>query len=512
MDLKKILRFLISRVFWFSLLIVVQIGIFMVILFNLSSYSSYLYAAFVLLSLAIVLWLVTKDDNPSYKITWIILIMTLPVLGWFFYLKFGNKTLPHRYREKIAANETAHAELFTAEPGDTEAFLAEFPRYGVQTDYIRRISGFPAYGGTQVEYSPLGEDFFARLQQELPKAQKFIFLEYFIIEKGLMWDTVLEILKERAAAGVEVCLIYDDFGCIQRLSASYPRELAGYNIKAVLYNAMRPSMDPSLNYRDHRKICVIDGKVGFTGGINLADEYINKVERFGHWKDTAILLRGSAVHSLSRMFLQQWTLHAGPESLNFPEEEYLVSAPVPAQGYVQPFPDTPLDHFNVAENAYMHLVQRANHYVYITTPYLVLDNEMITALTIAAQSGVDVRILTPGIPDKKLVYMITRSYYQQLHRAGVKIYEYRPGFLHAKTIVSDDDTAVVGTINMDFRSFFLHFECATCFYNSSVVAAVKQDIMETINVSRRIDDEWLRRVPWIRSIMASVLRLFAPLL
>ena len=238
--MKKILRFLISRVFWFSLLIVVQIGIFAVILFNISSYSTYLYAAFVLFSLIIVIWLVAKDDNPSYKITWIILIMTLPVVGWFFYLKFGNKTLPHRYWEKIAANEAAHPALFTAEEGDTAALLEQYPRHRVLTDYIRNISGFPAYGGTQVEYAPLGEDFFRQLMLELPKAKKFIFLEYFILEKGLMWDSVLEILRERAAAGVEVCVIYDDFGCIQRLSASYPKELAGFNIKAVPYNPMRP--------------------------------------------------------------------------------------------------------------------------------------------------------------------------------------------------------------------------------------------------------------------------------
>ena len=328
--MKKILRFLISRVFWFSLLIVVQIGIFAVILFNISSYSTYLYAAFVLFSLIIVIWLVVKDDNPSYKITWIILIMTLPVVGWFFYLKFGNKTLPHRYWEKIAANEAAHPALFTAEEGDTAALLEEYPRHRVLTDYIRNISGFPAYGGTQVEYAPLGEAFFRQLMRELPKAKKFIFLEYFILEKGLMLDSVLEILLELAAAGVEVCVIYDDFGCIQRLSASYPKELAGFNIKAVPYNPMRPSMDPSLNYRDHRKICVIDGQVGFTGGINLADEYINKVERFGHWKDTSVLLRGAAVRSLTRMFLQQWTLNAGSDTLDRPEEEYLTARALPA--------------------------------------------------------------------------------------------------------------------------------------------------------------------------------------
>lgn len=510
--MKKILRFLISRVFWFSLLIVVQIGIFAVILFNISSYSTYLYAAFVLFSLIIVIWLVAKDDNPSYKITWIILIMTLPVVSWFFYLKFGNKTLPHRYWEKIAANEAAHPALFTAEEGDTAALLEQYPRHRVLTDYIRNISGFPAYGGTQVEYAPLGEDFFRQLMRELPKAKKFIFLEYFILEKGLMWDSVLEILRERAAAGVEVCVIYDDFGCIQRLSASYPKELAGFNIKAVPYNPMRPSMDPSLNYRDHRKICVIDGQVGFTGGINLADEYINKVERFGHWKDTSVLLRGTAVRSLTRMFLQQWTLNAGSDTLDRPEEEYLTARALPAQGYVQPYPDSPLDHFNVAENAYLHLIQRADHYVYITTPYLILDNEFVTTLKTAAESGVDVRIITPSHPDKWYVHMVSRSYYQTLIQSGVKIYEYQPGFIHAKMCLCDDEAAMVGTANLDYRSLYLHYENAVLLYHTPILAEIKKDIEETLEKSRLITIEELRSKLRGTSALCALLKLLAPLM
>lgn len=510
--MKKILRFLISRVFWFSLLIVVQIGIFAVILFNISSYSTYLYAAFVLFSLIIVIWLVAKDDNPSYKITWIILIMTLPVVGWFFYLKFSNKTLPHRYWEKIAANEAAHPALFTAEEGDTAALLEQYPRHRVLTDYIRNISGFPAYGGTQVEYAPLGEDFFRQLMRELPKAKKFIFLEYFILEKGLMWDSVLEILRERAAAGVEVCVIYDDFGCIQRLSASYPKELAGFNIKAVPYNPMRPSMDPSLNYRDHRKICVIDGQVGFTGGINLADEYINKVERFGHWKDTSVLLRGAAVRSLTRMFLQQWTLNAGSDTLDRPEEEYLTARALPAQGYVQPYPDSPLDHFNAAENAYLHLIQRADHYVYITTPYLILDNEFVTTLKTTAESGVDVRIITPSHPDKWYVHMVSRSYYQTLIQSGVKIYEYQPGFIHAKMCLCDDEAAMVGTANLDYRSLYLHYENAVLLYHTPVLAEIKKDIEETLEKSRLITIEELRSKLRGTNALCALLKLLAPLM
>lgn len=510
--MKKILRFLLSRIFWFSLLIVVQIGIFALILLNISSYSNELYIAFVLVSLAIVIWLVTKDDNPSYKITWIILIMTLPVLGGFFYLKFGNKTLPRRYQERMSEHHRQYASLYEEEAGDTAAMESRYPRFGVQTDYIRRVSGFPAYSDTQVEYLPLGEDFFQRLCEELPRAERFIFLEYFIIEKGLMWDTVLEILKERAAAGVEVCLIYDDFGCIQRLTAGYPKELAAYNIKAFPYNAMRPSMDSSLNYRDHRKICVIDGQVGITGGINLADEYINHVERFGHWKDTAVLLRGSAVRSLTRMFLQQWTLNAGDNTLNHPQEEYLAAQPVPAQGFVQPFPDTPLDHFNVAENAYLHLVQRSNRYVYITTPYLILDNEFVTSLKTAAESGVDIRIITPSHPDKWYVHMVSRSYYQTLMQSGVKIYEYTPGFIHAKMALCDDDTAMVGTANLDYRSLYLHYENAVLLYHTPVISDIKRDIEETMEKSHLITEQELRSKLRGNPVLCALLRLLAPLM
>mgnify|MGYP004574164775 FL=1 len=510
--MKKILRFLISRTFWLSLLIIVQLGIFAMILLNISRFSNYLYLAFVLLSLAIVIWLVAKDDNPSYKITWIILIMTLPVLGGVFYLKFGNKTLPRHYGERMAAHRRQFPALYEQEPGDTAALLAEHPSFCVQTGYVRRVSGYPVYGGTAVEYLPLGEDFFRALQEELPRAERFIFLEYFILEKGLMWDTVLEILKERAAAGVEVCLIYDDFGCIQRLPASYPKELAAYNIKAFPFNAMRPSLDPTLNYRDHRKVCVIDGKVGMTGGVNLADEYINRVERFGHWKDTAILMRGSAVRSMTRMFLQQWLFQRGSDTLNHPYEEYLLSPPQPATGYVQPFPDTPLDHFNVAENAYQHLIQRANRFVYITTPYLILDNEFVTTLKTTAESGVDVRIITPAHPDKWYVHMVSRSYYQTLIESGVKVYEYQPGFIHAKMCLCDDDAAMVGTANLDYRSLYLHYENGVLLYQTPAITDIHRDIEMTLEKSRLITIEELRSKLRGTSVLCALLKLLAPIM
>ena len=461
------------------------------------------------LSLIIVIWLVRKYDNPTYKISWIIVILLLPLFGGLFYLLWGNTPFNRaRTQHKYEPNPPDFNDYMRTPA--TEELAAQYPRHAARARYIASLNGMPAWTNTEARYFRVGEEMFAAMCEELERAKKFIFFEYFIIEEGVMWDTILEILKRKVREGVDVRVIYDDVGSIATLPPNYDRYLISLGIRAVRFNRFVPTLNTYLNYRNHRKMMIIDGNVGFMGGINLADEDINKKVRFGHWKDTGIMLRGEGTANMTSLFLQLWEYVTG-ETVP-PLDAYLPTAKLPPDGYVQPFADSPLDDINIGESTYLQIIHNARDYVYITTPYLVLDNEMITALTIAAQSGVDVRILTPGIPDKKLVYMITRSYYQQLHRAGVKIYEYRPGFLHAKCIVSDDDTAVVGTINMDFRSFFLHFECATCFYNSSVVGAVKQDILETINVSRRIDDMWLHKVPWLRSIAASVLRLFAPML
>ncbi len=465
--------------------------------------------ALTVLSVIIVIWLVRKYDNPMYKITWILVIVLLPLFGGLFYLFWGNTPLNRARTQHQYEPKPPDFTDYMRTPA-TKELIEQHPRHAARARYIEALDGMPVWTNTETKYFCVGEEMFDSMCEELRKAQKFIFLEYFIIEEGVMWNTILDILKEKAAAGLDVRVLYDDVGSICTLPTSYDRYLMSLGIRAVRFNRFVPTLNTYLNYRNHRKMTIIDGNVSYMGGINLADEYINKKVRFGYWKDTGIMLRGEGTANMTTLFLQMWEYVTGEDMP--PLENYLPTAKLPADGYVQPFADSPLDDINIGESTYLQIIHNARKYVYITTPYLVLDNEMITALTIAAQSGVDVRILTPGIPDKKLVYMITRSYYQQLHRAGVKIYEYRPGFLHAKSIVSDDDTAVVGTINMDFRSFFLHFECATCFYNSSVVAAVKQDIMENINVSRQIDDEWLHRVPWIRSIAASVLRLFAPLL
>lgn len=490
-------------------LLVLQLVVVMYCLGWMSGRWSLVPQMLTVLSVIIVIWLVRKYDNPTYKITWIIVILLLPLFGGLFYLLWGNTPFNRaRTQHKYEPSPPDFSDYMRLPV--TEQFANRYPRHACCARYIDGLDGMPVWTNTEAHYFRLGEEMFASMWEELARAHKFIFLEYFIIEEGVMWDTILDILKRKAQQGLDVRVLYDDVGSITTLPPSYDRYLATLGIRAVRFNRFVPTLNTYLNYRNHRKMMIIDGNVGYMGGINLADEYINEKVRFGHWKDMGIMLRGEGTVNMTSLFLQMWEYVTG-ESVP-PLDDYLPTAKLPPDGFVQPFADSPLDDLNIGESLYLQIIHNARRYVYITTPYLVLDNEMITALTIAAQSGVDVRILTPGIPDKKLVYMITRSYYQQLHRAGVKIYEYRPGFLHGKCIVSDDDIAVVGTINMDFRSFFLHFECATCFYYSSVVAAVKQDVLETINVSRQIGEAWLRKVPWLQSIAASVLRLFAPLL
>ncbi|MDE7298387.1 MAG: cardiolipin synthase, partial [Lachnospiraceae bacterium] len=339
------------------------------------------------------------------------------------------------------------------------------------------------------------------------KAEKFIFMEYFIIAEGRMWDTILEILKEKAAAGVDVRLLYDDVGCLRLLPFQYYETIRGFGIKCEAFNPFVPFVSTVMNNRDHRKILVIDGETGFTGGINLADEYINEKERFGYWKDTGIMLKGDAVWNLTVMFLQLWNA-LRPTDTDF--DCFRPRARYETDGYVQPYGDSPLDFENVGENVYLNIINSAKDYVYIFTPYLISDSEMISALCLAAKRGVDVRIVTPHIPDKKFAFMLTQSYYEQLMDGGVKIFEFEPGFIHAKCFVSDDIVATVGTINLDYRSLYLHFECGVYLYRTSSVMDVKQDAIDTIARSIPVTRDMLKPVLQ-KVVLQAFLKLFAPL-
>ena len=373
------------------------------------------------------------------------------------------------------------------------------------------LCGTVANKGSYVEIHAQGSE---KAVEELKKAKHYIFLEYFIIEEGKFWNTILNILKEKAAAGVDVRLIYDDFGCInKKLPRHYDRVLKKYGIKCCVFNPFRPFLSAVLNNRDHRKIAIIDGHTGITGGINLADEYINIGSKFGHWKDTSILLRGEGVWSLTVMFLSMW------DALTQTEENYNHFRPylyqdgiIRAPGIVQPYNDGPWDDKAIGENVYLNMISRAKKYVYITTPYLILSNEIVSALQNAAESGIDVRIITPHIPDKRRVFELTRAHYEPLVKAGVKVYEYLPGFIHSKTLVCDDQLGMVGTINLDYRSLYLHFECGVWLSGAHSVADIKRDFLETQEKCDQVTLEEVQGQSWAKRFYRSLLRVFAPLL
>ncbi|MEG1869846.1 MAG: cardiolipin synthase [Oscillospiraceae bacterium] len=491
------------------MLIVIQLSLLVYAVVYLSSGQIYFFCFFYLLSILAVLYIISRYDNPSYKLAWIIPIMVFPIVGGLFYFLFGHKRFTGKLKKRMYKYNLASHENTITPNGCEEDLRKENPMLARQADYIYNISGFPLQRGTSSQYFPSGETTFEALKEELSRAEKFILMEYFIISSGVMWDAIEKILIEKAAQGVEVLLMYDDLGCIQTLPNKYDLKLIAKGIKVTAFNPFRPRLNVLMNNRDHRKICVIDGNVGFTGGINLADEYINMRDRFGHWKDTAILIKGDAVWSLTSMFLHLWEFSNG-DDLDF--NRYRPTKSYPSNGYVQPFGDSPLDQINVAENAYMQIINHSRKYLYICTPYLILDTEMLTALTTASASGIDVRIITPHNPDKWYVHAVTRSFYEPLLAGGVKIYEYTPGFIHAKMFVCDDEVAVVGTANMDFRSFYLHFECGACFYKSTIVGDVKQDFDLTLAQCKEYTLEDAKNVGIIRRFGRSLLMVFAPLM
>lgn len=513
--LKKLSKLLFNRIFYVVFALLIQLGWILVMFWRLAAYSRYFTIALEIFSIIIVVWIANRKINPSYKLGWTLLIMAVPVFGLALYLLFGSSriatALQKRY-EEILQESSAY---MNQDPMTMDRLKQEDCSAANQSEYICRFSGFPLHENTTAEYFQVGDDMFPVLVRELEQARHYIYIEYFIINDGVMWRTILDILERKVKEGVDVRLIYDDFGCLTTLPHKYEETLRAKGIQCKVFNRFRPILNIIQNNRDHRKICVIDGHTGFTGGINLADEYINQKERFGHWKDTAVMLKGEAVWNMTAMFLDMWTVITGSKEL-WHFEDYLPHRyhpePFETDGFVQPFCDTPLDEEVVGENVYLNIINRAQRYVYICTPYLIIDNEMMTALCLAAKSGVDVKIMTPSVPDKKMVFLLTQSYYAQLLEAGVEIYEYQPGFLHAKSFVCDDEIGVVGTINLDYRSLYLHFENGVWMYKNRVVNDIRQDFVETLDYCQAIDLEFCRNRNIIVRGIQSVMRLLAPLL
>lgn len=493
-------------------LLLIQLFFLVHLIFNGSQTFQLLNIGLTILSLLTVLYIVSKKDKGAYKTTWVFLILSLPLFGGLLYLLFNFQTSTRRFTKNVQRIEEKGRLLFSL-PGDGYEDAKE--QLGYRFSHIRYLHdymGFSVYSNSATKYLSPGERMHEVLLQELEKAKTYIFLEFFIIQEGIMWNSILDILKQKAHQGVKVRLIYDDMGCFLLLPKDYPKQLAQFGIECTVFNPFRPLLTAKQNNRDHRKIVSIDGKIAFTGGVNLADEYINAREKHGHWKDAGIMVEGKAAWSFTLMFLEMWDLCTGCNEdyiLYYPWND--MSCKIIPDGYVQPYADNPMDTENVGEHVYLQILNQAQDYVYINTPYLIVDDSMVSALTLAAKRGVDIRIVTPHKWDKWAVHLTTRSYYRELIKSGVKIYEYTNGFIHSKTFVSDDCIATVGTTNLDFRSLYLHFECGTLMFGSSAVMEIKEDFLNTLKICRPITENDCNSNIVMR-LMQDILRLFAPLM
>ena len=508
--MKKLIKILFSRLGITIILILVQLLLLFFSMVFFASKFVYFYLIMVVFSFGLIVAIINDDSNPTFKMAWIIPMLVFPIFGAPLYIVFGRKKVSKRIIKKLQESFETSKDIIADNTEIMNEIEETRPDIARQITYIKRTAASTIYKNTETKFLPTGEIFFENLLHELESAEKFIFLEYFIIDKGKMWDSVLEILKRKAMNGVDVRLIYDDLGTISLLEKTYPKKLESFGIKTAIFNPFRPSLDSFLNYRDHRKITVIDGNIGFAGGINLADEYINEIERHGHWKDSSVVIKGEGVSSLTAMFLQTWYF------LNTDEKEdyvsYASTEKYENDGYVIPFSDSPLSGHLTGELAYMNMINNARKYVYITTPYLILDNEMLTSLRLAADCGVDVRIITPHIPDKWYVHSVTRANYTPLLKCGIKIYEYTPGFIHAKTIVADDEIAIVGTTNFDFRSFYLHFENGILMYKSKCVNEVKTEFDNILKKCTEISIDDYEADSWFNKFKGKVLKMFSPMM
>ena len=503
--LKKILKIITHRVFIVSFLIVLQILLILSFFFDLNEYYIYYYIISEIIGILMAFYVIGTNTNPGYKIAWIMLLLIFPILGILIYIIFGGNALSKRQKkklEKLKIDTKINYDLL-------EKLKLENKDAYLSANYLIKNAGANIYNNVEAHYLKIGEEYFSFLKEELKKAKKFIFMEYFIITPGIMWEEILEILKEKVKEGVEVRLIYDDLGTIFTLPSKYKQALNNYGIKVAVFNKFVPFLKNKFNNRDHRKITVIDGLVAFTGGINLADEYINKKVRFGHWKDSGIMFKGDAVWSFTYGFLAMWNY------INKSEEDFtrykIQHNNIYTANYIIPYFDNPWDNETVGENVYLNMINKAKRYIYITTPYLVIDNEMVTSLMLAAKNGVDVRIITPGIPDKKIINKVTKSYYEELIKAGVKIYEYTPGFIHEKIFIVDDEYVTIGTINLDYRSLYLHFECGVWLYDSNIVKNVKEDYLETMKKSNLAVIKKHRQV-YLHRLWMQILKLLSPLM
>ncbi len=507
----KFFKVFFNRIFVIALVFLVQL----VLIFAVVNYFNRYYIVFQafqsIFGLFVFIYIINKKETPEFKLPWLLIFIVFPLFGVIVYMLFARPRLSVRQTRCLLKAEDVCKLYVSASEKERREIDVRLGTYAGAENYLARTSHTEGSLYNKVDFFPLGELFFADLLEELKRAEKFIFMEYFIIDPGKMWDAVHAVLAEKVKAGVEVRLIYDDIGSLGMVPGNYDKTLRKEGILCQKFNPFRPVVSGIYNNRDHRKITVIDGRVGYTGGVNLGDEYINENKRLGHWKDTVVKIRGAAVGNLTAMFLQVFDMTAGKTSdyrayLDLEYEKF------DEPGCVHAFGDGPSPFYReqVGENNYINIINGAQKYVWITTPYLILDHNLATALRNAAFRGVDVRIVTPHIPDKKIVLNMTRSNYPYLLEAGVKIYEYTPGFIHAKQMLADDRAAFVGTINMDYRSLVHHLECGALLIDVPCLQDIKADLRETLAISQEITP-FNFRMGFFASLCNSFLTLFAPL-
>ena len=502
------------RMIFALLSIAIEVVLIILIIIGMSKEFVWFSAAFSLLGLAVVLVLYGKKQSASIKMPWILLILLVPVAGLAFYLLVGQNQGTRKMRKRYEEIDKKLLPLLPANDKEQQELKEKSPYAANITHYIREYSGYPVYKNTDITYFDDAKKGLESQKEELKKAKEFIFMEYHAIEDAESWRGIQEILEEKVKEGVEVRVFYDDMGSIGFVNTDFVKRLESVGIHARVFNPFAPGLNLFLNNRDHRKITVIDGKVGFTGGYNLANEYFHLTEPFGFWKDTGLKLEGDAVRSLTVTFLEMWNAVKAKDIDDVDFERYLGRYDYKASdgGFVAPYADSPMDKIQVGEDVYMSIASSARDYAWYITPYLIITDEMISALSLAARRGVDVRIITPGIPDKKLVYSVTRSYYNALAVNGVRIFEYTPGFCHAKMSVSDDTVATCGTINLDYRSLYHHFENGCFIAESHVVDEIKRDFEEMFSASNEVTEYYKSGRGRFLRFGQMLLRLVAPLL
>lgn len=473
-------------------------------------YVPYFYLAAWATEIFCVIRIIASDDNPDYKVPWLLFVLIVPIAGFMLYFMFYSRTLQKKFIKRLGdlkrhSYKQNDSKLF-------EELREENPTAAAQATMLCNIAETHLFTNTKQEYFSLGEKMHRRMLTDLQEAEKFIYMEYFIIEEGKFWNSILDILKQKAADGVEVKVLYDDIGCMMTLPGNYYQTLRTYGIEAIPFSRLRGNADSEFNNRSHRKILVIDGKIGYTGGVNIADEYINETVKFGHWKDTGIRMEGEAVWELTKLFLVDFGLNE-KEVLVAQNELYPAQKSIAEPGYIIPFGDGPHPIYErrVGKGVIQNMLSGATRYAWMTSPYLIIDNDLCTDLENAALRGVDVRIIVPHIPDKQIIFSMTQSFYPRLMDAGVKIYEYEPGFIHAKSYLVDDAYAMIGTINLDYRSLVHHFENGVWMYRCEAVRALKMDMEDTLLKCIEVTPEMLKTNLWQRVIRA-VVRIVAPML